>query len=168
MTSAERHPAYRTGVLALALALAAILGALGSQYIGGLDPCPLCLEQRYAYYAGVPLLFVALVLLASEMPRPAALLFAAVALAFLANAGLAAYHAGVEWGFWAGPDTCSNTLKPLGGGSLLNDLGKTRVIRCDVAAWRFLGISLAGWNVGACLVVAILGASSAFSALRRS
>ena len=58
--------------------------------------------QRYAYYAAIPLLFVAMALV-SEMPRVAALLFFVVALAFLGNAGLGVYHAGAEWKFWAGP-----------------------------------------------------------------
>ena len=59
------HSAYKAGAWALLLAVAAIVGALGFQHIGGIQPCELCLEQRYAYYAGVPLLFIALVLLSS-------------------------------------------------------------------------------------------------------
>ena len=57
-----QSPAYRTGGLVLFAAIAVILTALGFQYIGGYAPCPLCLQQRYAYYAGIPLVFLALVL----------------------------------------------------------------------------------------------------------
>ena len=38
-----------------AIGLAAILGAYFFQYVLGLPPCPLCLEQRYAYYVSIPL-----------------------------------------------------------------------------------------------------------------
>jgi disulfide bond formation protein DsbB len=33
------------------------------------------------------------------------------------------------------------------GGSLIEQMNKARVVRCDEAAWRFLGLSLAGYNV---------------------
>lgn len=170
VASPERDPAYRAGGFALALAVAAILGALAAQYIWGIEPCALCFQQRYAYYAGIPALFIALVLVAAEYPRAAALLFFAVALAFLANSGLAVYHSGVEWKFWPGPDTCSQApgvLKPLGGGSLLNDLAATRVIRCDEASWRFLGLSFAGWNVIGSFVIFVAALQAAFAASSR-
>src|SRR5262245_33165048 len=89
--------AYRKGGLVLLVAIAVIAAALAFEHIGGYAPCPLCLQQRYAYYAGIPVLFLALVLLAAERPGLASALFALVALAFLANAGLGIYHAGAEW-----------------------------------------------------------------------
>lgn len=143
-------PAYRWGATSLFLAVAVILGALGFEHIARLAPCPLCLQQRWAYYLAIPTTFLALVLLASGHPRGAAVLFGIVALAFLANAGLGGYHAGIEWGFWPGPETCSAqapvTLSA--GGNLLEQLKNTpRIVRCDEAPWRYAGLSLAGWNV---------------------
>ncbi len=161
------HRAYKPGAMALLVAGAAIVGALGFEHIGGILPCPLCLEQRYAYYAGLPLLFAALVLLSAGQRRWAALLFAAVALGFLANAGLGVYHAGAEWHFWPGPLTCSGA-QPLSTsvGGLLDALPSTNVIRCDEAAWRFAGISLAGWNVVVSLLVLALSLRAAAESLR--
>jgi disulfide bond formation protein DsbB len=161
--------AYRTGAAVLFAAVIVILAALAFEYIGGYVPCPLCLQQRYAYYAGVPLLFLALVLVAAEQRRPAALVFLVVALGFLANAGLGIYHAGAEWKFWPGPDTCAAAAGPLttNAGGLLQELSKTRVVRCDEAAWRMLGLSFAGWNVVACLLLAAGAASAAVKAWRR-
>lgn len=161
------HSAYKAGAWALLLAAAAILGALGFQHIGGVLPCELCLEQRYAYYAGVPLLFLALVLLSAGQRGPAALLFLAVALAFLANAALGVYHAGVEWHFWPGPAACTGA-QPLSNsvGGLLNSLPTTSVIRCDEAAWRLAGISLAGWNVAVSLLVLVMSLRAAAESLR--
>jgi len=127
----QRGPAYRAGGAALFLAAAVILTALGFEHFGGYAACPLCLQQRYAYYAGVPALFCALVLLSAGRTNAAAAIFVLVALAFLANAGLGTYHAGAEWKFWPGPDTCGATAQPLstGAGDLFKDLATTRVIR---------------------------------------
>ncbi len=95
--------------------------------------------QRYAYYAGIPLLFLAMAL-TSEMPRVAALLFFIVALGFLANAGLGVYHSGVEWKFWPGPDTCGTVQAlPTNATDLLKAAEQAVVVRCDEAAWRFAG-----------------------------
>ena len=158
-------PAYRWGATALFFAVAVILTALGFEHIGRVQPCPLCLQQRWAYYAGIPAIFTALVLLGSGRPRIAAVVLGIVALAFLANAGLGAYHAGVEWGIWAGPDTCAAAGAPLPtGGNLLQELEKTRVVRCDEAAWRFVGLSLAGWNVVASLMLSTATAKAAWAA----
>ncbi len=161
------HSAYKMGAAALIIALATILGALGFEHLGGYVPCPLCLEQRFAYYAGVPLLFAGLVLLSGDQRRAAALLFVLVGLAFLANAGLGAYHAGAEWHFWPGPDACSGAqaITPSAGG-LLDALSTTSVIRCDEAAWRFLGVSFAGWNVLISILVAALSLRAAAESLR--
>ena len=156
--------AYRWGATALFLAATAILTALAFEFLGGYRPCPLCLQQRWAYYAGVPVLFIALVLFSADMPRLAGVLFLLVAVAFLANAGLGVYHAGAEWKFWPGPDTCSG-----GGGlttnagSLLQQLGQSRAIRCDEAALRVAGLSFAGWNVIACALLFTACIKAAFA-----
>jgi disulfide bond formation protein DsbB len=148
----ERTTAYRYGGLTLFLAAAVILTALGFEHLGGYAPCPLCLLQRYAYYAAIPALFIAMALV-SEKPRLAGIIFFVVALAFLANAGLGAYHAGVEWKFWPGPDTCGTAQAlPSSAADLLSGLEAQHVVRCDEAAWTFAGLSMAGWNVIASLL----------------
>jgi disulfide bond formation protein DsbB len=151
-------PAYRTGAFALLLSVGVILTALGFEHLGGFLPCPLCAMQRYAYYAAIPALFLALVLVATDRPGPACLVFGLVGLAFLANAGLGIYHAGAEWKFWPGPATCAAASGDLSmnAGSLLKDLERVQVIRCDEAAWRFLGLSFAGWNVLMSLLLCVI------------
>ncbi len=157
-----RHDAYRLGALSLLGAIAVIGAALAFQYLGGLEPCALCLTERYAYYAGIPVLFATLVALAAGYSRWAAVGFCLVALAFLANALLGGYHTGAEWGFWPGPSTCSGALKPLGSpADLLRGGPAVRVIRCDQASWWFLGLSFAGWNAlistGLCITLLLAG-----------
>lgn len=143
------------GPLAAAAALAV---AHASQYWGGLPPCPLCLWQRWPYWAAIALGVVALAL--PVRVRPGVL--AAMAVLFLGNAAIAALHAGVEWGFWPSPvPEC--VVEPGTPAATVDDL--LRVLRplpaipCDEAAIRVLGLSMAGWNavyalsVGAVLAV---------------
>jgi hypothetical protein len=91
VTSPLQRPSspYEIGGLVLLTAVAVILAALAFEHIGGYTPCPLCLQQRYAYYAGIPALLAALYLVSVRRPGPAAAIFALVAIAFLVNAALA-------------------------------------------------------------------------------
>jgi disulfide bond formation protein DsbB len=102
----------------------------------------------------------ALVALAAtrDAPRPLLVIgLAILALAALGNAGLGVYHAGVEWKFWQGPTDCTGEIGNLGSaGNLLERLDTVKVIRCDEVQWRFLGLSLAGYNVLISLAMAAL------------
>lgn len=159
-----KSPDYRAGAVALVIAIGAIVTALGFEYIGGYTPCPLCLMQRWAYYAAIPVLFVSLILIASNQRRIAGALLLLVSLAFLANAGLGVYHAGAEWKFWPGPDTCGGTTAiTTQAGGLLKQLENTHVIRCDEAPWRMLGLSFAGWNVVSSFLLWITALQAAFA-----
>ena len=78
-------------------------------------------------------------------------------LAGIGNAVFGAYHAGVEWGFWKGPTDCTGPLVDFGkAGNLLDQLDKVKVIRCDEVQWRFLGLSLAGYNALISLLMAAI------------
>jgi disulfide bond formation protein DsbB len=159
------HPPVAAAALVAAAAAATILGAYFFQYVLKLPPCPLCLDQRIAYYVSIPLAIVLAVAAARAAPR--ALLaagFAIIVLAMVFNAGLALFHAGVEWKWWPGPLECSGPIDDLGaGGDLLSQLQAISLVRCDEAAWRFLGLSLAGYNV---LISLALAAVAAWGAVR--
>ena len=169
MTSTAAHPS-RAGIAAnpaclAALAIAAIAaatlaGAWFFQLVLDIRPCPLCLEQRYAYYLALPLALVVAFAAARGAPRKVVLAgFAVLLLAALANAWLGGYHAGVEWQFWPGPTDCSGPVVDLGSaGTLLQRLDSVKVIRCDEVQWRFLGLSLAGYNVLISLLMAAIAA----------
>ena len=156
----------RAGIAVLAFAVLAIGGAWYSQLVWGLAPCELCLLQRWPYYIGVPLAAVTAALaFRAEPSKLVALLFSLLALIFLVSAGLAAYHAGVEWGFWPGPSTCTGQyVAPASTDDFLKSLDAGAPVRCDEAAIRILGLSLAGWNVLASLAVAGIAALGAKSA----
>ena len=113
----------------------------------------------------VPL--AALMTFAAARHAPRAVLVAGlaiIALATLGNAGLATYHAGVEWGLWQGPTDCTGPILDLGSaGSLLQRLDTVKVVRCDEVQWKFLGLSLAGYDV---LISLLMSAIAAWGALR--
>jgi disulfide bond formation protein DsbB len=152
------NPALTAALAITAIAAATLSGAWFIQLVMGIQPCPLCLEQRYAYYLVVPL--GALIALAAAKDAPRAALIAGlaiVALATLGNAGLGAYHAGVEWGFWKGPAECTGPVGNLGSAAnLLERLDTVKVVRCDEVQWKFLGLSLAGYNVLISLAMAAI------------
>jgi disulfide bond formation protein DsbB len=154
----DASPALAPALAILVIALATLAGAWFFQLVLEILPCPLCLEQRYAYYASVPL--AALVAFGAAKGAPRNLLLAGLlilGLAALGNAGLGAYHAGVEWGFWKGPTDCTGPVGNLGSaGNLLERLDTVKVVRCDEVQWRFLGISLAGYNVLISLLTAVI------------
>lgn len=157
--SPGRAPAARAALAIAVIAAATIGGAWFFELALDIRPCPLCLEQRYAYYLAIPLA-VLLAAVAPRAPRPALIAgFAVIALAMLINAGLGTYHAGVEWGWWQGPTACSGAASDFGdAASLLDRLDTTKVIRCDAVQWRFLGLSLAGYNVLLSLLIAMIAA----------
>lgn len=157
------EPAAAAGIIVALGGMAAILGAWFFQYALGYLPCELCLQQRIPYYVTIPLAVIVAAGALRDWPQP--LLrggLVVIALVMLAGAGLGVYHAGVEWKWWAGPSACGGTLGELGSaGDLLSRVQTTRVIRCDEAAWRLFGVSLAGWNVLIALALAAIALGGA-------
>jgi len=145
------------GMTIAVLSLLALAGALAIEHIGGIAPCPLCLDQRIAYYAAIPVGLAAFAF-SSSRPGLSRLLLAALAIGFFINAGLGVYHSGVEWGWWPGPEGCSGMGEIANTpADLLNSLSQDRVIRCDEAPVRVLGLSLAGYSA---ILSAILGVAA--------
>ncbi len=124
----------------------------------GYLPCELCLKQRWAYYAGVPLAALTS-LAATSGPRwLAGAGLGLLSALFLGSAIFGAYHAGVEWGFWQGPTDCTGSLsKAANMNDFMNQLNTVRVVRCDAVAIRIFGLSLAGWNAVISLGLSIVG-----------
>ena len=154
-------PERRNAGLAFILGLAAILGALAFQYIGGLYPCELCLTQRWPYYLGLPLLALALILW-NKLPLPVRVgLLGVVAALFAWGTYMGIYHSGVEWGWWPGPQSCTG-VGDEGVMSLdaLSDMSDVRIVPCDAVQWEMLGISLAGFNalISAAIFVLLIAA----------
>lgn len=146
-----------------ALSAATLISMLILEHVFGLRPCHLCLEERVPHYAAIPLA-LATFFLARPVPMAARALMGVIAVAFVYNTGLSAYHSGVEWGWWPGPDACtgvgtvaSNTKDLL---ASLNAGGGV-VVRCDEAPLRVLGLSLAAYGALLSAFMAFLAAAGA-------
>ncbi len=142
---------FRAALIVCAVMLLTIIGAWLFQFAGYM-PCDLCLKQRWAYYAIVPLTL----LLAVFKPGWIRAGLWVVFLILIGSMVFGIYHSGVEWKWWAGPGTC-------GMGNLsegLPDLTKP-VVKCDEAAVRILGLSLAGWNAVISVVMAFVALKGA-------
>jgi len=161
MAQAPR-PVMTISGMVCALALITILIALAFEHFGGYAPCPLCLQERYAYYFAVPAALAAWFAASVRLDGAARILLVLIAFAFLLNACLGVYHAGAEWKWWPGPSTCGGGFDLTWGQGGVVD---TPVIRCDEASWRFLWLSFAGWNA---VISAVLAALAAYGASRRS
>jgi len=162
--------AARAAAAIFAVSLATLLGAWYFQFVLGYPPCPLCLQQRIPYYIVIPLALVIAVAARGNAPRALVTAgLAALLIAALAGAALGTYHAGVEWHLWAGPSDCTGSLGSLNsGGSLLDQLNTIHVVRCDQAAWRLFGISLAGYNVLISLGMAAIAGYGLLAGRRQS
>ena len=143
------HPLSTIAFAIAGVAAATLAGAWFFELVLGLDPCPLCLDQRIPYYIAVPLgLALGFVARGARFTQIARLGLLVLGAVMLVGAGYGIYHSGVEWGFWEGPASCAATGRPEPVGDILSSLKATvRVVPCNEAAWRFLGLSLAGYNV---------------------
>ena len=154
----RREPAAAAALAIFVLSGATILGAWYFEFVLKLPPCPLCLEQRLPYHVVIALsLLTAIAALVRAPSKLVAVGFAVILIAALSGAALGAFHSGVEWRWWPGPADCSGPMTDLKAkGPLLDQLQSVHVVRCDEAAWRLLGLSLAGYNVLVSLVLAAL------------
>jgi disulfide bond formation protein DsbB len=130
----------------MGLACMGLLGfALYLQHVGGLEPCPMCIVQRYL------LTSVALVaLVGSGFRGRAGLLGAGVALVVLALAG-ALVAARQSWLQWYPPEVMSCGRDLFG---MVEAFPLKRVLPmvfkgggdCSKVDWTFLGASIANWS----------------------
>lgn len=164
----DRLSAYslteRALIASFAASAALLAGAHLFEKVGGFIPCILCLDQREAHWTALGVAIAGLV--AARMFKSrlgAAAAVGAAALVYAVSSGLAFYHTGVEYEFWPGPAICS------GGGDVsdINDIlgsldKKPDAPSCADAQWRFLGVSMAGYNL---LASAGLFALTLFAAL---
>jgi len=156
------HP--RAVPIAIVLLCAAALGtALVAETWGGLEPCVLCIYQRYAYLGAFTVGVAALAL--GSIPTARRMLVAGAGLAFLAGAAIAAFHVGVEQHWWRGTAECHAPAFDLGLSptELREQMLNTRFVPCDVIPWSLFGLSLAGYNLLGSLALA---AATLFAAWR--
>lgn len=118
-----------------------LAGAYYFQYIVGLAPCALCLQQRWPHFAAAALGIVGFAL-------PKAVVLLAGALAAAASGVIGVFHTGVERGWWEGPSECSGNLdfSQMTADQLLDAVLAAPVVRCTDVTWEMAGLSMASWN----------------------
>lgn len=133
---------HRLGlVIAGGISTALLVGALLLQHIGGFEPCDLCIWQRWPHLAVIILAFIGL---RGVVPRGMLWL---ILITGVISVGLGGYHAGIEYGFWAGPNACTTNLAIDGDiKALTQQLLSIPLTRCDEVAWSLFGLSMASWN----------------------
>ena len=142
--SPSLQPVAIARLIALLLPAALLAGAFGSQYFGHLYPCKMCSWQRYAHLVAFALAVVAFT---ATAPTPRARLFTLLAALAIATSGaIGFYHAGVEAHVFEGFSTCDTLPKAASTAELLRQITHAPLVRCDEVQFRFLGISMAGWN----------------------
>ena len=135
-----------TNALLLVVPAGLVGGALAFQYVGGLQPCEMCMWQRWALVATLAVGLLAWVM------RSAKPVVTLTALALLVDGGIAVFHAGVERHWWQGITKCTAPLATGSASEMLSEILSQPLIRCDAIPWSLFGLSMAGWNA----VIAIL------------
>ena len=158
------HTETRRAAIVFAVAVVTLAAAYGSQYIGGLAPCELCLYQRWPWWAAIALLAVSFIPAIGSAGRGGLVALAGVGL--IAGAGIAFYHVGVEQHWWAGPAACSVGQQAASFAELQKMMNQP-VPRCDEVAWSMLGISMAGYNGLLSLATGVFAVQTGLLGLRR-
>lgn len=151
---------------AIAASVLMLATAHAFQHFGNLPPCALCLRQREVYWGAITIGVIGLAAARFaprlHIPRATAAL---LAVAFLAGAGVAFYHAGAEYKFWPGPASCQAAVTGTVDVPMDGDLlGSVQILpRCDEAPWSMFGISMAGYNGLISLILAAVSLTLAFA-----
>jgi disulfide bond formation protein DsbB len=163
-------PIERYAPLAPLGILAASVISLGAAFIAQygfkLEPCVLCIWQRWPYAATILLGLLAVAV--GRRGRTQAALVLLAASVFLVGAAIAFFHVGVEQHWWAGTTECTGPSVGNSVEALRQQLIGRPIVRCDEVAFRFLGLSMAAWNFLASLAYAGLSFTAGCALLRRA
>ena len=146
-----------------------LCGAWFFQYVLGYEPCALCLDQRHLHWAviGIGLVTGGLMGWQPGLRKYAPIACMILVGAFLYSAGFAGWHAGIEYGWWEGPASCTTTGNVDVSLSDLNAVlggNGAPIVLCDEAAWTLIGVSMAGYNA---ILSGLLAIASLFAAFRK-
>lgn len=160
-------PRRAAGLLAIS-ALAVLATAWGFEHIGGYAPCPLCIYQRYPWWAAFVLALLIFVFGRRSGKRLAGAGFAAAALTLAANGALAGYHVLVEQGILDRPPMCGTQGISLEGdpSEVRAAIMDTQPVACDEVVWQLAGLSMAGYNGLLSLAAAGVAGAAAWVAWR--
>ena len=133
---------------ALLCCSAALVVSFASQYGFNIQPCSLCVYQRYIL--GALCLFLAL------HNHPLIKQFSKFSImgVIVCGLSLSIYHYGIEQKMWAGPSYCTATQPKISRSLPIEEqvrlftehmAQQKNIVRCDVVGWTFLGQSITVW-----------------------
>jgi disulfide bond formation protein DsbB len=142
-------------LLSLLVSLLALGSAYAAQFLFHLKPCELCLWQRVPY--ALLIFWSSIALFATpRFPKFTSIFLGILTVFFLASAGTAFFHYGVEQHWWTLEKGCMvGELKGKTEAEILAEILATPLAKCDETTWSFLGFSITLWNTALSLVMAI-------------
>lgn len=169
MTTALTPRPWLTPLLLIVIPAAALAIAFASQIWGGLQPCILCIWQRWAHGAIIAIAVLGLAAALAGRRRGAALLTLVAGLAAMVGAGIALYHVGVEQQWWPGTSGCGAGALIPGQGleTLRQQIEAAPIVRCGDVPWSLFGISMAGYNALLSAALSAFGLAAGIAGLRR-
>jgi disulfide bond formation protein DsbB len=145
----------------LMVTILSLFFAYGAEYLFHIDPCSLCIYQRYVYWSLSGILLIHII---DHKKFHALDTFIYVFL--MGGALLSLYHVGVEEKIFGAPQVCSISWDKI---QSVDDLERSinkSMPSCDQINWRILGISATLWNLS--LQLFLLGVHHALKSASRT
>ena len=134
------------------ISFASLTAAFIAEGLLELEPCILCIYQRYPFAIGLLLGIIGLGL--RKEKKVAAALLGICGINFLLNSLIAAYHTGVEQHWWkSAVEGCSVVfLDDSSSKSILENIMSAPMGDCSKIPWQdpILGLSMANYNIALC------------------
>ena len=141
------------------ISFCALAAAFISEAFLGLEPCQLCIYQRYPFALGITIGLIGLAL-GKRSTISSKILLGIGSMNFLINSGVAFYHTGVEQHWWQShvggcsmvfPESSKNQ-------SILENIMSAPMGDCSKIPWQdpIFGLSMANLNIGLCLGLAVI------------
>ena len=118
-----------------------------------IQPCKLCIYQRYPCYLAIFLGIFFFLIKNQKLKKNIFLLYILI---FFSSFIMALHHLGIENNLWNSITSCEDNSKNLSNNNLKDYLLNKEYVSCEDVAFKFLGISLAGFNLIISLILLIL------------
>lgn len=162
------NPVYVCGGIFLASG-GALVFALTMQHVFGLQPCELCIWQRWPFaITGLLGLAGLVAAINPDWLKLSALTSFLAGLGFLTGGAFAFYHTGVELHWWKSFLEGCKVILPSDPHDLMSFIESAKAVPCDQVPWSFMGLSMAAWNAVISPALGILAITAGILLARRA